>query len=160
MIFLSESEGDTRRLGRMLAERLPPGTVVGLIGDLGAGKTRLVQAVAQSLGVPEGDVVSPTFVLIGEYAGRIPIYHFDAYRLVSPSEWSELGADEYFAGDGITFVEWADRVEALLPGDRLEILLEVASPTSRRIVLTSRGPKSDAILAGLDTPNGLPSFKE
>ncbi len=131
-----QNEQDTDRLGRALAEVLRPGTVVGLIGTLGAGKTRLVQAVATALGVPEGSVTSPTFVLVNEYRqGRIPIYHFDTYRLKDDDEFLELGPEEYFASDGITFVEWADRVEHLLPDDWLEIELEVTGDTERRVAL-------------------------
>jgi tRNA threonylcarbamoyladenosine biosynthesis protein TsaE len=131
-----QNEQDTDRLGRALAEVLRPGTVIGLIGTLGAGKTRLVQAVATGLGVPEGSVTSPTFVLVNEYRqGRIPIYHFDTYRLKDDDEFLELGPEEYFDSDGITFVEWADRVEHLLPDDWLEIELEVTGDTERRVAL-------------------------
>jgi tRNA threonylcarbamoyladenosine biosynthesis protein TsaE len=131
-----QNEQDTERLGRALAEALPPGTVVGLIGTLGAGKTRLVQAVATALGVPEGGVTSPTFVLVNEYRqGRIPIFHFDTYRLKDDDEFLELGPEEYFDAGGITFVEWADRVEHLLPEDWLEIELEVTGDTERRVAL-------------------------
>jgi tRNA threonylcarbamoyladenosine biosynthesis protein TsaE len=131
-----KSEQDTERLGKALAELLPPGTVVGLIGTLGAGKTRLVQAVATALGVPEGGVTSPTFVLVNEYrGGRIPLYHFDTYRLKDDDEFLELGPEEYFDSDGISFVEWADRVEHLLPDDWLEIAIEVTGETTRRVAV-------------------------
>ena len=130
----AHDEHDTKRLGAVLAEVLPPGTVVGLIGTLGAGKTRLVQAVAAALGVPPGSVTSPTFVLVNEYAGgRRPVYHFDTYRLKDADEFLALGPDEYFESDGITFVEWADRVAQLLPKERLEIALEVVGETQRCI---------------------------
>ena len=132
--FTAQDEHDTKRLGAALAEVLPPGTVVGLIGTLGAGKTRLVQAVAAALGVPPGSVTSPTFVLVNEYAGgRRPVYHFDTYRLKDADEFLALGPDEYFESDGITFVEWADRVAQLLPKERLEIALEVVGETQRCI---------------------------
>jgi len=132
------NEQDADRLGRALADVLTPGTVVGLIGTLGAGKTRLVQAVAAGLGVPEGGVTSPTFVLVNEYrGGRLPIYHIDTYRLKDEDEFLQLGPEEYFDGDGVTFVEWADRVEDLLPDDWLEIELEVTGDTERRITLVS-----------------------
>ena len=111
LTFHLENEQDTERLGAALAEVLPPGTVVALIGTLGAGKTRLVQAVAAALGVPRGSVTSPTFVLVNEYRqGRLPVYHFDTYRLKDDDEFLDLGPDEYFESDGLTFVEWADRV--------------------------------------------------
>src|SRR6185369_3302436 len=113
--FTSHSEEETRQFGQMLAEALEPGTVVALIGPLGAGKTRLVQAVAEASGVDRREVVSPTFVLIHEYAGERPIYHLDAYRLAGPAEFEHLGASEYFASPGLVFVEWADRVDPCLP---------------------------------------------
>src|SRR5262245_14918163 len=101
----------TRAFGRQLAEVLFPGAVVALIGPLGAGKTHLVRAVAEGLGLKDARAVSsPTFVLIQEYAARLPVYHFDAYRLRSAAEFFDLGAHEYFEGRGVCFVEWADRV--------------------------------------------------
>src|SRR3990170_5979097 len=131
-----QNEQDTERLGAALADVLPPQTVVALVGTLGAGKTRLVQAVATALGVPAGTVTSPTFVLVNEYRqGRLPVFHFDTYRLKDDDEFLELGPDEYFAADGITFVEWADRVEHLLPEERVEIELEVIGDTKRRATL-------------------------
>src|SRR5262244_3895305 len=119
-------EHDTDRLGAALAAALPPGTLIALVGTLGAGKTRLVQAVAAALGVPRDAVTSPTFVLVNEYRqGRVPIFHFDTYRLKDDDEFLALGPEEYFDSAGITFVEWADRVAGLLPADRVEITIEV-----------------------------------
>jgi len=136
-----ENEAATERLGAALAEVLPAGTVVALIGTLGAGKTRLVQAMAAALGVPREAVTSPTFVLVNEYRqGRLPVYHFDTYRLKDDDEFLELGPDEYFEADGITFVEWADRVADLLPAERLEITLEVTGDTARRATLVAKTP--------------------
>lgn len=137
--FLLHDERDTERLGRALAETLPGGTVVALLGTLGAGKTRLVRAAAEALGVAEGEVQSPTFVLIREYTGSKPVYHFDAYRLRDEDEFDELGPDEYFDADGLSFVEWADRVEMSLPPDYLEIRLEVLSETERSVEISPRG---------------------
>src|SRR5262245_41296112 len=130
--FTSNSIEDTDRLGAALAESLRPGTVIALIGTLGAGKTRLVQAVAAALGVPRENVTSPTFVLVNEYVGgKMPIYHFDTYRLKDDDEFLNLGAEEYFGSDGITFVEWADRVAHLLPDERMEISIEIISAYER-----------------------------
>ncbi len=107
----------TEAFGRRLGGLLFPGAVVALIGPLGAGKTHLVRAVAAGLGVPDPRVVtSPTFVLIQEYAGRLPVYHFDAYRLRGENDFSDLGAHEYFEGEGVCLVEWADRVGARSAG--------------------------------------------
>ncbi len=115
LVVRSESEADTDRFGAALAKVVRPGMVVGLVGPLGSGKTRLVRAIAEALGADPARIGSPTFVLIHEYEARLPIYHFDAYRLASPDEFEAIGADEYFRGEGVCFVEWADRVADLLP---------------------------------------------
>jgi len=128
----ARTEADTARLGALLAEVLPAGATVALCGTLGAGKTRLVQAMAEPLGVPPGEVASPTFVLIKEYAGRVPIYHFDAYRIRDEDEFLELGPDEYFESGGLVFVEWAERVRECLPREHLRIDVEIAGPDARR----------------------------
>ena len=125
------NEADTTRLGTALAEVLPDGATVALCGTLGAGKTRLVQAIAEAAGVNRRDVLSPTFVLIQEYHGRRSIYHIDAYRLRDEDEFLALGPEEYFDGDGLVLVEWADRVPKCLPKDRVEIHIEVTGPQSR-----------------------------
>jgi len=136
--FLAQCEQDTDRLGKLLAAVLPAGSVVSLIGTLGAGKTRLVQSVALALGAPVGTVTSPTFVLLNEYRdGRLPIYHFDAYRLRDEDEFLELGPEEYFEGTGITFVEWADRVTNCLPQEHLTITIEVLGHTQREFLVTA-----------------------
>jgi tRNA threonylcarbamoyladenosine biosynthesis protein TsaE len=148
LTFTSNTEADTDRLGAALAAALPPGTVIALIGTLGAGKTRLVQAVAAALGVPRENVTSPTFVLVNEYkGGRMPIYHFDTYRLKDDDEFLNLGPDEYFDSTGLTFVEWADRVAALLPADRLEITIEVTGDTERRVTISSTAPSIEEAIA-------------
>ena len=144
-----ESEEDTARLGAALAAELAPGTVVGLIGTLGAGKTALVRCVASALGVRETDVVSPTFSLINEYAGRCPVYHFDTFRLRDHDEFLELGPEEYFAGEGIVFCEWADRVADCLPNSRLEIRIEVTGPSSREFVIRATSGEYAAVLEKL-----------
>ena len=147
MIVESFSEADTARLGAALAEGLPDGTVVALCGTLGAGKTRLVQAIAEAVGVDRRDVLSPTFVLIQEHRGSRLIYHIDAYRLRDEDEFLSLGVEEYFDGDSLVFVEWADRVENCLPKERLEIHIEVTGPESRRFVIVSKGENfSEALL--------------
>lgn len=145
--FTANNEHDTDRLGAALASELPPGTVVALIGTLGAGKTRLVQAVASAVGVPRADVTSPTFVLVNEYTGgRLPIYHFDTYRLKDDDEFLNLGPDEYFDSNGLTFVEWADRVADLLPAARIEIAIKVTGETSREFCVAATSPQLESIL--------------
>ena len=138
----ADSEEDTREFGRRLAQTLQPGAIVALVGDLGAGKTRLVQALAAALDVSPGEVNSPTFTLVQEYAGRIPLRHCDTYRLRNPEEFLDLGLDELFARDGITFVEWADRVIHLLPRDVLTIRIEITSPDSRLFRVEASGSSS------------------
>ena len=114
-IYQADDEAATAALGAALAEALPAGSTVALCGTLGAGKTRLIQAIAEAAGVDRRGVVSPTFVLIQEYAGHRPIYHMDAYRLRSEDEFRQLGPEEYFDGQGLVLVEWADRVRAACP---------------------------------------------
>ena len=144
--YEARNEQETDALGAMLAEAAEPGLVVGLIGPLGAGKTRLVRATATALGADPSSVNSPTFVLIQEYDGRIPVFHFDTYRLRDVRAFADLGADEYFSGDGICFVEWADRVASELPRDLLGIEVEVLSPTARRFRFIASGPVSQRVL--------------
>lgn len=132
-------EDDTERLGRILAEVVPDGTTIALCGTLGAGKTRLTQAIAVACGVERNDVVSPTFVLCQKYQARRTIYHLDAYRIKDDDEFLDLGVEEYFDSPAITIVEWADRVADCLPEDRIEIELQVTGDQERRAVLTAIG---------------------
>ena len=139
-----ESEAETAQLGSAIAALAKPGLVVGLVGPLGAGKTRLARAIAEALGVDPAAISSPTFVLIHEYEGRLPVYHFDTYRLESSQAFESLGVADYWGGDGVCLVEWADRVRALLPDDCWIITLEPAGPSAR--VVRIELPASDATL--------------
>ena len=143
---LSATEALGRRLGRLLF----PGAVVALVGPLGAGKTHLTRAVAEGLGIADSRAVSsPTFVLIQEYRARLPVYHFDAYRLRGEGEFFDLGVHEYLEGDGVCLIEWADRVPGCLPPQHLRIELTVTGETSRRAAITARGEKYEALLGAL-----------
>lgn len=146
--YLARSEAETDRLGAALADALPAGTTVALIGTLGAGKTRLVQAVAAALGVPREVATSPTFVLVNEYRGRRPVYHFDAYRLRDRDEFIDLGPEEYFESDGLTFVEWADRVGDCLPAEHVEIRCDAVGESERRFTVRAT---SAALARALET---------
>jgi tRNA threonylcarbamoyladenosine biosynthesis protein TsaE len=146
LLFTAADEQATARLGAALSHALPDGATVGLVGTLGAGKTRLVQAIAEAEGIDPRDVVSPTFVLIHEYQGRRPIFHFDAYRLKDDDEFLALGPEEYFSSQGLSFVEWADRVESCLPRERLDIHIEVVSPTARRFEIAAHGDRYQAVV--------------
>ena len=121
--LLLHSLKDTEAFGQRLASSLFPGAVVALIGPLGAGKTTLTRAIAIALGVEPRLISSPTFALVHEYPGRLPVYHFDAYRLNNVAEFVALGVDEYFQGDGVCLIEWADRVASSLPAEHLRIEL-------------------------------------
>lgn len=143
--FKSESEADTRRLGLTLGALLFDGAVVALNGPLGAGKTRLVQAVAEARGHDPRDVVSPTFTLIQEYRGARPVYHFDAYRLRDDDEFLNLGPDEYFYGSGVSLVEWAERVAGCLPAEYLEVVSRPAAPTVREFTISAHGERYSPI---------------
>jgi tRNA threonylcarbamoyladenosine biosynthesis protein TsaE len=142
-------ESGTAALGAALAAALPERAVVALNGELGAGKTRLAQAVAAALGVDPRDVVSPTFMLVQEYHGRRAVFHFDAYRLRDEAEFWELGSQEYFAVPGVSLVEWAERVPGCLPEERIEIAIEVTGGTSRRFKITATGGENEAVVARL-----------
>ncbi len=128
-------ESETCALSEAIAQVVRPGTVIGLVGTLGAGKTRLSRAIAESLGVDPQVIASPTFVLIHEYCGSIPVYHFDTYRLADTAEFEGLGALEYFEAGGLCLVEWADRVAELLPQDAWWIHIETGEqgPEARTI---------------------------
>ncbi len=149
--FDSTSEADTRRLGALLAAQLVPGTVIALNGNLGAGKTRLVQAISTALGVDPDEVNSPTFVLVQEYEGRLPLYHFDTYRLKDTDEFLELGADELLYAEGVCLIEWAEKVSEVLPRDVLQVTITHVSETTRRFEFSGQGPRSTRIITALKT---------
>lgn len=146
--FESHSEADTRSLGTQLANALQAGLTIALNGELGSGKTNLVRAVCVALGVDENQVNSPTFVLMQTYAGgRLPVFHFDTYRLSDLDEFLAIGAEEYLLDDDVVcFVEWASRIEEVLPTDHLVIDIEQTATTSRRFRFQSTGLKSDAVI--------------
>lgn len=123
MNIVSDSFEFTLALGRRLATALSAGDVVGLTGELGAGKTMLIKGICAGLGVTDA-VTSPTFTLIQEYFGTIPVYHFDFYRLENVSDIEDLGLDMYFDSEGVCLIEWAERGENLLPPDSIRIRIE------------------------------------
>lgn len=137
--FQADNLDDTDRFGAALAKCLPDGTTVCLSGTLGAGKTRLVQAIAAACGINRADVVSPTFVLCQHYSAEREFNHLDAYRIQDDDEFFELGVDEMFASPGITLVEWGERVRACLPPERLDLQVEVRGDTQRAFHLTTVG---------------------
>lgn len=143
---VSHSEAQTRRFGARLGELLGPGDVLLVEGGLGAGKTVFAQGVAAGLGVVE-PVTSPTFTLIHEHAGRLPLYHVDLYRLAGDVEAGGIGLEDYIWGEGVTLVEWPDRAAGLFPEDRLAIHLRPISDTKRSIRFVPRGERYVRLVA-------------
>lgn len=143
--FTTTSANETRALGRALARVAEPGMVVALDGDLGAGKTTLVQGFAAEMGAVE-PVASPTFVLMRVYQGRLAIHHFDAYRLEETDSLDDLGIDDYLWGEGVCLVEWAERIDHAMPEDRLDVAIEQVGENERRIAMTPRGPLHAAMV--------------
>lgn len=139
MELVSTSLDETLRIGRIIGEGAVPGTVIALIGELGSGKTSLTQGIAAGLDVPGAYyVTSPTFTLINEYPGRIPLYHFDVYRLSGSLDLEDLGYEDYFFGDGLVAVEWAEKLMDSLPDSTLFIRMERLGDDERRLSLSCR----------------------
>ena len=133
-MYISNSVKETLSFGAELARRFKKGDFVALIGDLGAGKTVLTKGIAKGLGVKNSNYVnSPTFVIIKEYKGKLPLYHFDLYRLDHPGMLDAENFEEYFYGDGVTVVEWGDKIKGLLPKKRWEVHMSVAGENIRKI---------------------------
>ena len=139
-VFVTRSAGETQALGVELGRSLAPGELVAFYGNLGSGKTCMIQGICQALEVTDY-VTSPTFILINEYGGKlggsiVPVYHFDLYRLGGPDELETLGAEEYFYGSGVCVVEWAERAGDLLPERCREVRLEHVEGDERRIEIS------------------------
>ena len=133
-VFRTESPEETQSLGEELGKKLKPGHVIALIGDLGTGKTCLTQGIARGVGLAPNEVVnSPSYILINEYNGNIPIYHIDLYRIETSEEIVELGLGEYVNGDGICIIEWADRMENALPERCIKVHITWIGENARSI---------------------------
>ena len=147
MTIDTQSEAETASLGRRLGEVCPPGTLIALEGDLGAGKTRFAKGLAAGLGVAE-EVTSPTFVLMNLYEGRLRLAHLDLYRLEAP-DLASLGFFDVLP-DSVAVVEWAEKAEGSMPSDRLTVKFEVTGETSRRLMIRAGGPRSAGLLKTLN----------
>ena len=146
----TNSPSETKALGRKIGRELKSGDLIALIGELGAGKTCLVQGLAVGLGVnPKDYVASPSFVLVKEYRGRLPIYHIDLFRIKNTEELESLGYEEYLYGEGVGIIEWAERAGNLMPAKYLRIELEILGSRRRRISLKAFGRHYQAILRRL-----------
>ncbi len=128
-----KNEEETKKFGEKLCEKLTAGSIVALTGDLGTGKTTLTKAIAAGLGVTDV-ITSPTFNIVKQYdSGRLPLYHFDVYRIGDVDEMYEIGYEEYFFGDGVCVIEWADLIEEIIPGDAVRIEIEYGEKEGERI---------------------------
>ncbi len=140
---VSQSTIDTQALGEQLGGLLEAGDIICLYGELGSGKTVLSKGIARGLGVADEERVrSPSFVLIHRYQGRVPMYHADLYRLDGPTDIADIGLREFLAGDGVAVIEWADKLEASLPSERLDIVLAHQDEQTRLITVTPQGARN------------------
>jgi tRNA threonylcarbamoyladenosine biosynthesis protein TsaE len=160
--FMLETPDETRAWGRALGRMLQPGDVIALSGDLGAGKTTLTQGIATGMGIRD-EVTSPTFTLLHEYRGAVPLFHLDPYRLERSEDLYDLGFEEYLERGGVTVIEWAERLEGQLPPERMTLVIEVVPPgfgvqptgqetgeiAPRRIVTTASGTRYVQLLQTL-----------
>ena len=138
--FISNSPAETGAIGQRLAEEIGTGSILALKGDLGSGKTVFVKGIVAGLG-SRADVTSPTFTILHEYRGsRLPVYHFDFFRLENRQSIMRLGLDDYFFGDGVSVIEWADRFPELIPQQARWILFEIKSENQRAITFPDNSP--------------------
>ncbi len=150
VVVKTKSSAETIRTGKSIGSRLLPGDVVALVGELGAGKTQFIKGMATGVGVGKPAYISsPSFTLINEYPGKIPFYHIDLFRLEWEKEAEELGLEDYFQSEGITAIEWADKIPALLPKEMLLIHLAYMGKNTRSIELIGKGKRYQKILKGL-----------
>ena len=153
---LSSSEKDTIHFGRKLASHLKPGDIVCLFGDLGSGKTTFVKGLAQGLKIKHTQVNSPTFILMNVYEGGstgspLSLYHFDLYRLQNPQEILAIGYEEFFYGDGVAVIEWADKLGPLLPKEYLSVVLTHQTPNKRLIKFEGVGKSCRELMENFDS---------
>jgi tRNA threonylcarbamoyladenosine biosynthesis protein TsaE len=146
--MVSGSAGQTRNIGIKLGKLAAAGDIILLVGPLGAGKTCLTQGIARGLGIHEY-TASPSFVLVREYQGKLPLYHIDLYRLDKIEEVTQLGLDDYLYGNGVCVVEWADKGLSVLPEEHLLIKMQIVSPLKRRLSFVPRGSRYSEMLSKL-----------
>jgi tRNA threonylcarbamoyladenosine biosynthesis protein TsaE len=152
LVLSSKSPEQTLYWGKRLGELLERGDVVSLTGDLGAGKTTLTQGISDGLGVGEDCyVTSPTFTIINEYMGRVPVYHLDFYRIDLLSEVENLGLEEYFQGNGVALVEWAEKIKTFLPENYLMVFLEYVDDSVRKISMKGMGKRYREVLKEIES---------
>ena len=145
-----EDENKTKEIGYKLGNLLTPGSVICLIGDLGAGKTTMTQSLAKALEVDDY-ITSPTFTIVNEYEGKMPLYHFDVYRIGDPEEMYEIGYEEYFFGEGVCLIEWSKLIDELIPEEAVKVIIEKDLEKGldyRRITLNGYKNMNDTDITG------------
>ena len=147
---ISKSVSQTLKIGKILGKNLSGGEIILLSGTLGAGKTVLAKGIAQGLGIKIEEVISPTFVLLRVIKGKYNLHHFDLYRLNNPAQIQGLGFEEYFYADGVTLVEWPERLKLLLPKEFLKIKLIFQDRNSRLLEFVAQGARYKKLLARID----------
>jgi tRNA threonylcarbamoyladenosine biosynthesis protein TsaE len=135
---------DTENVGKIIGRNLMSGTVLCLDGDLGAGKTTLTQYIAKEFGIDEY-ITSPTFTIIKEYEGTLPLYHMDVYRIDSEDDMYDLGYEEYIYSDGVTIIEWSHKIKNILPENRIDIEIQRIDENSRILDISGKGPSFEKI---------------
>lgn len=155
-IFTLHTVAETERFGVALGKAAQSGDIICLDGDLGAGKTTLSQAIARGLNVPaDCYVTSPSFAILHEYPGRIPMYHMDFYRLGDAEEVIDLGFEEYFYASGLTVIEWSKRAEEMLPAERLQLFIELVENDCRKVTMTCLSQEMEERILRVLALNGL-----
>ncbi len=150
MVFHTRKTSETVRLGRRVGEFLAAGDVVALVGGLGTGKTHFIKGLASGLGVRNASrLSSPSYVLVQEVPGRLPLHHIDLYRLAGEKEAEDLGLEEYLGGEGVTVIEWADKIPSLLSGEVLWVRMEYTGRQSRSVQITGRGDRCRRLISAL-----------
>lgn len=145
----TSSLDETRRLGERLGRLLKDGDIICLHGELGAGKTSFTQGIAKGMDVAKAFITSPTFVLVNEYKGAVPLYHIDLYRLNNIDEIEGIGLTEYLKGKGVTVIEWAEKADGLLPEESLSVHLENSGEDKRAFTFKATGKRYEEIIKGL-----------
>jgi len=147
LVLESHTAGQTKKLGKLIGQFLKPGSLVALSGELGSGKTEFIRGLARGLGVDKSYYVSsPSFVLINEYPGRIPLYHLDLYRLSQYRDFEEIGLEDYLNSNGVTTIEWAEKATRFLPSELMWIDIRWVGPKSRHITLRATGRHNVQVL--------------
>jgi len=149
LTIISKSPEETKKLGEDIGKLVRAGDLLAFYGELGAGKTCFIQGISQQLEVKDY-VTSPSFTIINEYRGKIPIYHFDLFRLNNAEEILELGYKEYFYGEGLTVIEWAEKIEEYLPKEHLKIDIKFEDHYKRTITFIPQGDRFEKILKELN----------